>query len=68
MNQIEVWHGRRVVVATQNDAGRPWSARLYVNATKADPATSLDATATLTARSFKTEQGARKWAAKVLEA
>jgi len=59
MDQIEITRGSRKIIATRNDASSRWNARLYVNGGD---------TATLIARTFKTESGLRTWAEKILAA
>lgn len=59
MQMIETTKGSRKVISTRNGEGCDWSSRLYVNNGE---------TATLTCAKHKSEAGARKWAAKVLEA
>jgi len=49
--------GSRVVISNNQNTGGEWQSRLYVNNGE---------TATLTAASHKTRQGAEKWARKVL--
>jgi hypothetical protein len=57
MQTIKIQNGSRQVVATRNDDGSKWSARLYVNNGE---------TATLECGQFKTEKGMRAWATKKL--
>jgi len=64
-NTIQINSGKRAVVAMRNDAGSPWSARLYVNVAGGDVVTG-DATLVCTKRA--TEAGVRKWAEKVMAA
>jgi hypothetical protein len=57
MKTLEVTNGSRKVIAFQNDERSQWNGRLYVGNGEI---------ATLTAKTFKTETGLRKWADKVL--
>lgn len=57
MNRKTFTNGSRQVIASRNEAGSIWNARLYVNNGE---------TATLVAGKFKSDAGLERWAAKQL--